>query len=127
EQERLRAVLADVEARLARTPLVAEQLDGLMREYQSLAASYQDFSNKRLEATVAANMERRQKGEQFRVLEPAFQPPDPVSPNRPLIMAVGLLLGLFLGVGTAIVLEATSDAFHEPRTMQDQLRIPVLA
>ena len=56
-----------------------------------------EFSNKRLDAAVAANMERRQKGEQFRVLEPAYPPPDPTSPNRPLILALGLMLGLGAG------------------------------
>jgi succinoglycan biosynthesis transport protein ExoP len=127
EIERLQKALAEVEQRLARSPRVQEQLDVLLREYQSLSRSFQDYSNKRLEATVAANMERRQKGEQFRVLEPAFPPSAPESPNRPLIVMVGLLLGLFLGGGVAILLEATNTSFHEPRSLQDQLRIPVLA
>jgi hypothetical protein len=126
EMERFKSELAAVEERLAKTPRVAEQLDGLMRDYSSLSTSFQDYSGKRLEATVAANMERRQKGEQFRVLEPAFQPSEPVSPNRPLIVVLGLLLGVFLGAGAAILLEALNSSFHEPRSLQEHLRIPVL-
>jgi polysaccharide chain length determinant protein (PEP-CTERM system associated) len=127
EIERLRGELSLVEERLGKTPRVAEQLDGLNREYESLSVSFQDYSNKRLEATVAANMERRQKGEQFRVLEPAFRPSNPVSPNRPLIVVLGVLLGVFLGVGTAVLLEATNNSFHEARGLQENMRIPVLA
>src|SRR5690606_5567877 len=110
---RLPRALAEVGQRLACAPRVQEQLDVLLREYQSRSRSFQDYSNKRPEATVAANMERRQKGEQFRVLEPAFPPSAPESPNRPLIVMVGLLLGLFLGGGVAILLEATNTSFHE--------------
>ncbi len=77
EAERLQKEVDAAQARLAATPRVAEQLDALEREYKNLAVSANAFSNKRLEAGVAANMERRQKGEQFRVLEPAYAPPEP--------------------------------------------------
>ncbi len=115
------------EARLAATPRVAELLDGLQRDYLHLGASFQEFSNKRLDASVAANMERRQKGEQFRVLESAFPSPDPVSPNRPLIALLGLVLGLALGAGVGILLEAADSSYHDALGLQQSLRLPVLA
>ncbi len=127
EVERLQGEVDNVQERLARAPRVAEQLDVLMREYASLSESFQDYSNKRVEATVAANMERRQKGEQFRVLEAAVTPPEPDSPNRPLIIGLGLLLGLALAGTTALVQEATDSSYHGARTLQERLRIPVLA
>ena len=61
---------------------MAEQLEALEREYKHLFESYQEFSDKQLEAAVQANLERRQLGEQFRVLEAAFLAPAPTSPNR---------------------------------------------
>jgi polysaccharide biosynthesis transport protein len=127
EIQRLRTQAGEIEARLAATPRVAERLAALEREHRHLFNSYQDFSAKRLEASVAANMERRQKGEQFRVLEAAFPAPRPISPNRPLIVVVGLLLGLALGGGLAVVLEAMDSSFHRARSLQDAFRIPVLA
>ena len=105
---------------------MAEQLDALEREYAQLTDSSKDMSSKRLDAAVAANMERRQKGEQFRVLEPAFATHDPTSPNRPLIIALGLMLGVGAGVGLALLLDGTDSSYHDSRQLQAALRIPVL-
>ena len=127
ELQRLQASVDEFAQRMAKTPQVAEQLDALQREYEHLYESYREFSRKRLEAAVAADMERQVKGERFRVLESAVPPLQPTSPNRPLILAVGLLLGLALGGGVAVLLEAGDDSFHSARRLQAALRIPVLA
>jgi polysaccharide chain length determinant protein (PEP-CTERM system associated) len=126
EIERLNGQIAQIQENLTATPRVAEQLAALEREYQHLFASYQEYSDKRLEAGVAANMERRQKGEQFRILESAFPPPEPFSPNRIAIIAVGLLLGIGLGAGVAVLLEALDSSFHGVHQLQAALRLPVL-
>ena len=127
EAERLQKEVDAAQARLAATPRVSEQLDALEREYENLSASANDFANKRLEAGVAANMERRQKGEQFRVLESAYAPPEPTSPNRPLILMLGLLLGMGAGVGFALLVDSMDSSYHESRALQNSLRLPVLA
>jgi polysaccharide chain length determinant protein (PEP-CTERM system associated) len=127
EAERQQKEVEQAQARLAATPRVAEQLDALEREYKNLSESANNFSNKRLDASVAANMERRQKGEQFRVLEPAYPPPEPTSPNRRLIILLGLLFGIGAGAGLAALLDAMDSTYHESRTLQSALRIPVLA
>jgi hypothetical protein len=127
EIDRLQEQIKDVEERIGRTPRVSEQLESLEREHEHLSRSYQDFSNKRLEAFVAANMERSQKGEQFRVLEAAYPPVDHVSPNRVLIIAMGVILGLLLGGAIALGLEFSDSSFGTARKLQSSLRIPVLA
>ena len=127
EMERLRTQLTAVEERLAKTPHVAEQLGGLEREHEHLFDSYQEFSKKSLEAGVARDMETRQKGEKFRVLEQAVAPTDPASPNRPLILTIGLLFGLALAAAYGIGLEAVDASFHTPRALQERLELPVLA
>jgi len=113
--------------RLARTPRVAEQLAALQREWQYLSGKFQEFSDKRLQAGVAADVERRQKGEQFRVLESAVTPLAPASPNRLLIVAMGLVLGLALGGMIGLLVESADTSFHGARQLQGALRIPVLA
>lgn len=127
EIERLENAAAEVQALLAETPAVAEQLDGLQRRYQHLFASYQDFSNRRLEATVQAQLERRQLGEQFRVLEAAFAAPKPSSPNRPMLLVLSLVLAAAVGGGAGILVEAGDTSVHSARQLQRALGIPVLA
>ena len=127
ELERLQGQLTDLESRMAETPKVAEQLVAFEREHQHLHDSFLQYSQKRLEAGVAADMERRQKGEKFRVLEAAIPSPEAASPNRPVILVIGLVLGLLAGAGLGLVAEVTDLSFHDARALQTRLGIPVLA
>ncbi len=139
ERARLRRLHAEAEIELLRSreeglinllgaaPGVAEQLDGLDRQYQHLFQSYQDFSNRRHQASVQADLERRQLGEQFRVLEQAFVAAEASSPNRVVIILVGVLFGLAMGGAAGIVTEAADPTVHDARQLQASLNIPVLA
>src|SRR5688572_9229896 len=88
EIERLSQVAEELQTQLNATPAVAKQLDALKIEYEHLFNTFQDFAKRHNEATVQAQLERRQLGEQFRVLEAAFKAPEPSAPNRALIMVL---------------------------------------
>jgi polysaccharide chain length determinant protein (PEP-CTERM system associated) len=124
---RLQAAVDELQLQLAQTPAVAEILDGLEREYRHLFNSYQDFSNRQLEAMVQAQLERRQLGEQFRVLEAAFIAPEATSPNRLLIMILGCFFAVAVGVGVGIMRESLDSSLHNARQLQAATSIPVLA
>jgi succinoglycan biosynthesis transport protein ExoP len=124
--ERLREGISDLEGRLAATPAVAEQLDALNRQYDHLYTSYQDFSGRLQQAGVQADLERRQLGEKFRILEPAEVPPEPTSPNRILLLVLGAILGLALGAGVGLLAEVTDSSVHTSTGLQSALGIPVL-
>ncbi len=127
EIERLQAETAGIEARIGATPRVKERLEGLEMAYEHLFLNYQDFANKKLDSEVAAQMERSQKGEQFRVLESAFLAPEPSFPNRIVILVLGVLLGGLVGVGLAFMVEVLDTSYHESRPLQDSFGFPVLA
>jgi polysaccharide chain length determinant protein (PEP-CTERM system associated) len=127
ELVRLQAAADELQMQLAQTPAVAELLDGLEREYRHLFDSYQDFSNRQLEAMVQAQLERRQLGEQFRVLEAAFVAPEATSPNRLLIFILGSFFAVAVGIGVGIMRESLDSSLHSARQLQTATSIPVLA
>jgi uncharacterized protein involved in exopolysaccharide biosynthesis len=124
--ERLRERVATFEARIAKTAVVAEQLDSLDRRYENFSRSYQDFSSRLQQASVQAQLERRQLGEKFRILEPAEPAVEPSSPNRILILVLGSILGLALGGGIGLVSELSDSSLHNSVDLQNALGIPVL-
>jgi succinoglycan biosynthesis transport protein ExoP len=124
---RLKREIEKAQTRADKTPLVAEKLDALERQWKQLSLNVSDFENRRVRASVHANLERRQLGEQFRILEPAFRPREPSAPNRLLILGIGVFLAIVMGLGVGIGLEATDSTLHRARDVQDSLSVPVLA
>lgn len=125
--ERLRAEVAAIEAKIAATPAVAERLESLTRNFDQLSRTYQDFSDRLQQASVQADMERRQLGQKFRILESAETAFEPSSPNRILLLSLGAILGIALGVGIGLVAEVTDSSVHSSTELQTALGIPVLA
>ena len=125
--ERLTQQAEAARERIAATPAVTARLEGLAREYSHLNASFQDFSARRQQASVQADLERKQLGEQFRILESAFPAADPTSPNRRLILFLGLALGVGIGGAMALVLEAMDSSVYDSRGLQTATSVPVLA
>ena len=123
---RLRESIASLEERIARTAAVAESLDALTRQYDHLYRSYQDFSNRLQQASVQADLERRQLGEKFRILETAFPAPEPSSPNRLLLLTLGAIMGLAIGGGIGLISEIADSSMHTSNDLQNALGIPVL-
>jgi succinoglycan biosynthesis transport protein ExoP len=127
EIARLREQADGIESRMIATPRVAEKLEALDSEALQLLASLKDYSDRRQAARVRVALERRQLGEQFRILEPAYPAPEPSSPNRPLILIMGVIGGIALALGTALALEGVDSSFHLVRDLQSALSVPVLA
>ncbi len=127
EIERISQVGDELQTRLNSTPAVAKQLDALKVEYEHLFNTFQDFAKRHNEAIVQAQLERRQLGEQFRVLESAFKAPEPSAPNRALILILGVLFAMMVGFGVGVLLEAIDTSPHDARQLQTRLALPVLA
>jgi len=114
-------------SKLERVPIFEQQIAGLMRDYDSLRAHYQNLLDKKLSAQMASELESRQKGERFVILDRAPVPDRPSGPNRPLIAFGGLMLGLVAGVGLAIAIEMMDLSVRSEHEASELLGIPVLA
>ena len=82
----------------------------IVRELEQTSAQYQTTKAKQMTAEVGQEMEKERKGEKFTLIDPAVLPEEPISPNRPAIIFLSLVLALGAGVGSAAVAESMSEA-----------------
>jgi len=75
-----------------------ELSQGDLLPYDVLKDSYRALLQKQLDARIGANLERRQIGEQFKILDPARLPGAPIGPSKTAVDVAGALGGLALGV-----------------------------
>lgn len=127
EEQRLKAVIGQYQARVEAAPARESELVALTRDYDTLRERYTQLLSKREDAKIAANLERRQIGEQFKVIDAARMPERPESPNRPRLYLMGLLAGIALGAGLAALLEYKDTTLRTEDDVLLTLSLPVLA
>lgn len=116
-----------LEKRVEETPANEQKFTDLNRNYQISFANYQNLLEKSLNARLAENLEKRQKGERFRIIDPANLPEWPYKPKRSIITLAGAVAGAGLGFGIIFLLEYMSPAFRKPDEFEGLLEFQVLA
>ena len=122
----LRGRLSDFERRLTLSPEVERQYAALARDYENARVKYQEVRAKQMEAQVSQNLEAERKGERFTLIDPALPPERPVSPNRPLILILGLLLSLVAAAAAALVADAMDSSVRSARDLRRLLGVDPL-
>ena len=102
-------------------------LTELSRDYQTLQSTYTNLLAKKEDSKVAANLERRQIGEQFKILDPARLPERPTSPNRPQLQSMGLMAGIGVGVLLMGLIEYLDKTLKSEGDVTAALNLLVLA
>ena len=125
-ESRLKAQIRQYEARLNLTPMREQQLADVVRDYNLSKKNYEELMQKKLDSELATNMEKRQQGEQFRVLDPPSLPEKPSSPNRMQISLIGGLLGLGLAAGLAFLTDMRDQTLRTEKEIRKVLELPVV-
>lgn len=127
EEARTKAKIGEYQARIENTPIREMAMTNLIRDYENIKERYQTLLKKSEEAQQAENLERRQKGEQFKVIDPARIPEKPFSPNIPRNLLIGFLLGMGIGFGVAFFREQIDRSFKDAEDLETTLGFKVLA
>ena len=127
EERRIRGEISQYQARVQAVPGIESEWVKLSRDYETTQDSYKELLRKAEAAKVAVNLEERQIGEQFKILDEAQVPVKPVTSIRAAVNAGGLILGLLLGLGVAAFLEFKDKSFRTDLEVLTALSLPVLA
>lgn len=122
----LRADIARYQQRVEGAPMVEQQLAATAREYELEQARYKQLSDQYANAQLQENIARTRGGERFSVLNAAYLPDAPESPNRARLILLALGLGLALGGGAAFGREYLDWSIRDAQALDD-LDVPVLA
>jgi uncharacterized protein involved in exopolysaccharide biosynthesis len=109
----------------ARAPAILERAMQLENQASALRNQYNSVSENLLKAQNSARLTTEQRAERLSLVEPPSLPDRPHSPNRPLLIAAGAILGLVLGVLLAFAVEFIRRPLRSPSQIET-LGLPVL-
>jgi len=107
-------------------PGIEAELKRLDRDYSVNRENYEQLLQRRESASLSQNIEEHGDQIQFRVVEPPRLPLSPAEPNRPLLFALALFLGIAGGMGVALLASQLRPVFDERRLLNSITGFPVL-
>lgn len=113
--------------RVEETPSREQDLLSLQRDYGNLKEIYNSLLDRKLEAELAVNMEKKQKGEQFRILDHARMPEKPITPNVQKLLVFSLAAALGIAGGFIFLLEVFDTSIRRDEDIEKKLGLPILA
>jgi polysaccharide chain length determinant protein (PEP-CTERM system associated) len=119
--------IALFQARVEEVPRIEQELTTLTRDHEKLNENYLQLLHKKLDVQMAERLEKRWKGERFRILDPAYLPEQHAFPNRLLFLLGGMALGLVVGLAASLAAEVLDPTLKNLREIEAVMPYPVLA
>jgi polysaccharide chain length determinant protein (PEP-CTERM system associated) len=126
DEQRIRRAIDMYQSRVENTPKSEQEFLEMTRDYEATRELYQTLSKRYDEASLAESMEQRQKGEQFRVLDPAVASSTPAGPRRARLFLMTLALCVALGAGAMMLAEMLDSSFHSTEDLRACTTVPLL-
>ena len=102
------------------------EYNGLLHQLEVLKTEHDELLNRTLSAKEAKGLEESGLGEKFTLIEPPVREEKPAKPNRPLLLALGLVLSLSVGVATGTLAEFADRSIHNAEELNHITGLPVL-
>ena len=127
QQAAIQSQIRTYQDRIQSTPLVEAKMKDLTRDHQTAQDFYDSLLTKMNNSQMATDLERRQEGEQFRVMDDANLPDAPTFPKRGVFAAGGFVVGLGLGLLVIVFLEYKDKSLRTERDVWTFTKLPTLA
>ena len=108
-------------------PEVERRYLELTRDLDIARSQYQDTMSRRMAIERAGALEDSEIAERYVLTRAPSMPYKPAFPNRPLIIIIGVFLGVSLGMAAGIMAEAFDDSIRSTRDLRTIIGAPPIA
>ena len=123
----LRAQVAVYQRRIENTPRREQELALIARDWETTRELFRSLLGKRGEAEMAADLEQRQRGEQFRIVDPAALPDRTAGPKRMRLALIGLVVGLGVSAIIVMLIEHLDTSYRSVEEVRAFETVPILS
>jgi protein tyrosine kinase modulator len=123
----LRTQVGIYQRRIENTPRREQELALIARDWESTRELFRSLLGKRGEAEMAADLEQRQRGEQFRIVDPANLPDRSAGPKRVRLFLIGLVLGIGVSAIIVMLVEHLDTSYRSVEEVRAFENVPILS
>jgi polysaccharide chain length determinant protein (PEP-CTERM system associated) len=127
QQEQLQQQIRAYQGRIESSPQIEAQLKELTRDSETALAFYNSLLTKMNQAQMQTDLELRQQGETFSLLDAANFPDSPTFPKQSVFAMGGVGGGLVFGLLIVALLEYRDTALRTERDIWAFTQLPTLA
>jgi polysaccharide chain length determinant protein (PEP-CTERM system associated) len=127
EQAQIQGQIREYQGRIQASPAMQEQYKNITRDHATAQQFYDDLLNKMNQAKMGTDLEKRQQGENFKVMDEPNLPEAPTFPNRLIFALAGFVGGLAFGVLVVAFIEYRDTAVRSERDIWAFTKLPTLA
>ncbi len=122
----LQSEIAQLSSKQTAEPGISAEMTRLTREYESLKLQYDKLAADRDSIRLRGQVETQTDAVQFKVINQPTLSNIPAAPNRPLLLAAILFVGLGAGAGVAFALGQLQSTFPTAAKLERTSGLPVI-
>ncbi len=124
--QKLSAHKLELQRRIDEGPQVELEYNSMLHQLEVLKAEHDDLLTRTLSAKESKGLEESGLGERFTLIDPPVREEKPAKPNRPLLLALGMILAITVGIGTGTLAEFADRSVHNADQLSGMTGLPVL-
>ncbi len=121
EQKQIEAKINEYQTRVNAEPIREQEMAQRLRDYDTAKEHYRSLLEKTYSAQMAMELERRQEGGSFTLLDPARPPDVPIGPNRIALLGGSFFFAFSAGIGAGFLREILDETIKSEVELHELL------